>query len=145
MKRKDPPEAASTGDNKRARPSTPVDDELEDEGNPPLTVKQTKYSLVYTFTLSLFFKLFLLACQPLICLLVPFCQTGIETQLSSRQTIPKWTPTVHQQSDGTRGHLNWTVRERRRLTPQGRRRSHCPTGRRRRMKWMSPIGCCQAK
>lgn len=32
MKRKDPPEAASAGDNKRARPSTPVDDELEDEG-----------------------------------------------------------------------------------------------------------------
>lgn len=32
MKRKGPPEAASAGDNKRARPSTPVDDELEDEG-----------------------------------------------------------------------------------------------------------------
>ncbi|XP_040914387.1 histone-lysine N-methyltransferase SETD1B-A isoform X2 [Toxotes jaculatrix] len=31
VKRKDPPEAASAGDNKRARPSTPVDDELEDE------------------------------------------------------------------------------------------------------------------
>ncbi|XP_029920526.1 histone-lysine N-methyltransferase SETD1B-A isoform X3 [Myripristis murdjan] len=31
VKRKDPPEAAATGDNKRARPSTPVDDELEDE------------------------------------------------------------------------------------------------------------------
>lgn len=29
VKRKDPPEAASAGDNKRARPSTPVDDELE--------------------------------------------------------------------------------------------------------------------
>ena len=32
VKRKDPPEAAAAGDNKRARPSTPVDDELEDEG-----------------------------------------------------------------------------------------------------------------
>lgn len=32
MKRKGPPEAASAGENKRARPSTPVDDELEDEG-----------------------------------------------------------------------------------------------------------------
>ncbi|XP_030290835.1 histone-lysine N-methyltransferase SETD1B-A isoform X2 [Sparus aurata] len=31
VKRKDPPEATSAGDNKRARPSTPVDDELEDE------------------------------------------------------------------------------------------------------------------
>ncbi|XP_029371070.1 histone-lysine N-methyltransferase SETD1B-A isoform X2 [Echeneis naucrates] len=31
VKRKDPPEAAAAGDNKRARPSTPVDDELEDE------------------------------------------------------------------------------------------------------------------
>ncbi|XP_068562232.1 histone-lysine N-methyltransferase SETD1B-A isoform X2 [Cebidichthys violaceus] len=31
VKRKDPPEAATSGDNKRARPSTPVDDELEDE------------------------------------------------------------------------------------------------------------------
>lgn len=34
VKRKDPPEAAAAGDNKRARPSTPVDDELEDEGKP---------------------------------------------------------------------------------------------------------------
>lgn len=34
MKRKDPPEAASAGENKRARPSIPVDDELEDEGRP---------------------------------------------------------------------------------------------------------------
>ncbi|KAM4527838.1 histone-lysine N-methyltransferase SETD1B-A isoform 3-T4 [Odontesthes bonariensis] len=31
VKRKDPPEAAAAGENKRARPSTPVDDELEDE------------------------------------------------------------------------------------------------------------------
>ncbi|XP_060926661.1 histone-lysine N-methyltransferase SETD1B-A isoform X1 [Limanda limanda] len=31
VKRKDPPEAAAAGDSKRARPSTPVDDELEDE------------------------------------------------------------------------------------------------------------------
>uniref|UniRef100_UPI0037E9BD1E histone-lysine N-methyltransferase SETD1B-A n=1 Tax=Semicossyphus pulcher TaxID=241346 RepID=UPI0037E9BD1E len=31
VKRKDPPEAAAVGDNKRPRPSTPVDDELEDE------------------------------------------------------------------------------------------------------------------
>ncbi|XP_077399006.1 histone-lysine N-methyltransferase SETD1B-A isoform X2 [Vanacampus margaritifer] len=31
VKRKDPPEAVSAGENKRARPSTPVDDELEDE------------------------------------------------------------------------------------------------------------------
>ncbi|XP_037608232.1 histone-lysine N-methyltransferase SETD1B-A isoform X4 [Sebastes umbrosus] len=31
VKRKDPPEAATAGDNKRARPSTPVDDELDDE------------------------------------------------------------------------------------------------------------------
>ncbi|XP_067339263.1 histone-lysine N-methyltransferase SETD1B-A isoform X3 [Channa argus] len=31
VKRKDPPEVAGAGDNKRARPSTPVDDELEDE------------------------------------------------------------------------------------------------------------------
>ncbi|XP_069369307.1 histone-lysine N-methyltransferase SETD1B-A isoform X4 [Paralichthys olivaceus] len=31
VKRKDPPEAATAGDSKRARPSTPVDDELEDE------------------------------------------------------------------------------------------------------------------
>uniref|UniRef100_A0A672FW92 SET domain containing 1B, histone lysine methyltransferase a n=1 Tax=Salarias fasciatus TaxID=181472 RepID=A0A672FW92_SALFA len=31
VKRKDPPEAAAACDNKRARPSTPVDDELEDE------------------------------------------------------------------------------------------------------------------
>uniref|UniRef100_A0A8D2ZH26 SET domain containing 1B, histone lysine methyltransferase a n=1 Tax=Scophthalmus maximus TaxID=52904 RepID=A0A8D2ZH26_SCOMX len=31
VKRKDPPEAVAAGDSKRARPSTPVDDELEDE------------------------------------------------------------------------------------------------------------------
>ncbi|XP_047425217.1 histone-lysine N-methyltransferase SETD1B-A isoform X4 [Mugil cephalus] len=31
VKRKGPPEAAAAGDSKRARPSTPVDDELEDE------------------------------------------------------------------------------------------------------------------
>ncbi|KAM7369030.1 hypothetical protein PAMP_013329 [Pampus punctatissimus] len=31
VKRKDPPEATVAGENKRARPSTPVDDELEDE------------------------------------------------------------------------------------------------------------------
>ncbi|XP_074546036.1 histone-lysine N-methyltransferase SETD1B-A isoform X2 [Halichoeres trimaculatus] len=31
VKRKDPPETAAAGDNKRPRPSTPVDDELEDE------------------------------------------------------------------------------------------------------------------
>uniref|UniRef100_A0A3Q3G1T7 SET domain containing 1B, histone lysine methyltransferase a n=1 Tax=Labrus bergylta TaxID=56723 RepID=A0A3Q3G1T7_9LABR len=31
VKRKDPPETTAVGDNKRARPSTPVDDELEDE------------------------------------------------------------------------------------------------------------------
>ncbi|XP_033952496.1 histone-lysine N-methyltransferase SETD1B-A isoform X3 [Pseudochaenichthys georgianus] len=31
VKRKDPPDAAAAGDSKRARPSTPVDDELEDE------------------------------------------------------------------------------------------------------------------
>ncbi|XP_058473303.1 histone-lysine N-methyltransferase SETD1B-A isoform X2 [Solea solea] len=31
VKRKDPPEAAAASDSKRARPSTPVDDELEDE------------------------------------------------------------------------------------------------------------------
>ncbi|KAM4635161.1 histone-lysine N-methyltransferase SETD1B-A [Polymixia lowei] len=31
VKRKDPPEATAAGDNKRARPSTPADDELEDE------------------------------------------------------------------------------------------------------------------
>nr|XP_020441413.1 histone-lysine N-methyltransferase SETD1B isoform X2 [Monopterus albus]XP_020441414.1 histone-lysine N-methyltransferase SETD1B isoform X2 [Monopterus albus]XP_020441415.1 histone-lysine N-methyltransferase SETD1B isoform X2 [Monopterus albus]XP_020441416.1 histone-lysine N-methyltransferase SETD1B isoform X2 [Monopterus albus] len=31
VKRKDPPEAAAASDNKRARPSTPVDDELEEE------------------------------------------------------------------------------------------------------------------
>uniref|UniRef100_A0A673AHG6 SET domain containing 1B, histone lysine methyltransferase a n=1 Tax=Sphaeramia orbicularis TaxID=375764 RepID=A0A673AHG6_9TELE len=31
VKRKGPPETAASGDNKRARPSTPVDDELEDE------------------------------------------------------------------------------------------------------------------
>ncbi|XP_056289363.1 histone-lysine N-methyltransferase SETD1B-A isoform X2 [Pseudoliparis swirei] len=31
VKRKEPPEAAAAGDNKRARPSTPADDELEDE------------------------------------------------------------------------------------------------------------------
>lgn len=30
VKRKDPPDATSTRDTKRARPSTPVDDELED-------------------------------------------------------------------------------------------------------------------
>uniref|UniRef100_A0A8C2ZYS8 SET domain containing 1B, histone lysine methyltransferase a n=1 Tax=Cyclopterus lumpus TaxID=8103 RepID=A0A8C2ZYS8_CYCLU len=36
VKRKDPPEAAAAGDNKRARPSTPVDDELEDEAELPL-------------------------------------------------------------------------------------------------------------
>lgn len=41
VKRKDPPEAAVAGDNKRARPSTPVDDELEDEGNPQLSTNQT--------------------------------------------------------------------------------------------------------
>lgn len=35
VKRKDPPEAAAASDNKRARPSTPVDDELEDEGDTP--------------------------------------------------------------------------------------------------------------
>lgn len=40
VKRKDPPEAAAAGDNKRARPSTPVDDELEDEGASPLSVQQ---------------------------------------------------------------------------------------------------------
>lgn len=33
VKRKDPPDAAAAGDSKRARPSTPVDDELEDEGD----------------------------------------------------------------------------------------------------------------
>ena len=38
MKRKDPPEAAAAGDSKRARPSTPVDDELEDEGTPLLSM-----------------------------------------------------------------------------------------------------------
>ncbi|XP_016302685.1 histone-lysine N-methyltransferase SETD1B-A-like isoform X5 [Sinocyclocheilus anshuiensis] len=32
VKRKQPPEPTSTNDNKRVRPSTPVDDELEDEG-----------------------------------------------------------------------------------------------------------------
>ena len=32
VKRKEPPDQASTGDPKRIRPSTPVDDELEDEG-----------------------------------------------------------------------------------------------------------------
>lgn len=53
VKRK--PEAAAAGDNKRARPSTPVDDELEDEGNPLLSIQQTKYSLVYTFTIHFFF------------------------------------------------------------------------------------------
>ena len=36
MKRKDPPEASSTGDTKRARPSTPADDELEDDGQTDL-------------------------------------------------------------------------------------------------------------
>uniref|UniRef100_A0A667ZQ95 SET domain containing 1B, histone lysine methyltransferase a n=1 Tax=Myripristis murdjan TaxID=586833 RepID=A0A667ZQ95_9TELE len=41
VKRKDPPEAAATGDNKRARPSTPVDDELEDEGNSALLMSST--------------------------------------------------------------------------------------------------------
>lgn len=41
MKRKDPPEAASASDNKRARPSTPVDDELEDEGMAPFELNQT--------------------------------------------------------------------------------------------------------
>uniref|UniRef100_A0A671KVT3 Histone-lysine N-methyltransferase SETD1B-A-like n=1 Tax=Sinocyclocheilus anshuiensis TaxID=1608454 RepID=A0A671KVT3_9TELE len=39
VKRKQPPEPTSTNDNKRVRPSTPVDDELEDEG-------------VLTFTIS---------------------------------------------------------------------------------------------
>lgn len=43
MKRKDPPEATAVGDNKRARPSTPVDDELEDEGVPLLLIQQNKY------------------------------------------------------------------------------------------------------
>ena len=32
MKRK--PDPIASGDNKRVRPSTPVDDELEDEGEP---------------------------------------------------------------------------------------------------------------
>ncbi|MEQ2193408.1 hypothetical protein XENOCAPTIV_023843 [Xenoophorus captivus] len=32
VKRKDPPDTAVGGDNKRARPATPADDELEDEG-----------------------------------------------------------------------------------------------------------------
>uniref|UniRef100_A0AAR2JD94 [Histone H3]-lysine(4) N-trimethyltransferase n=1 Tax=Pygocentrus nattereri TaxID=42514 RepID=A0AAR2JD94_PYGNA len=32
VKRKEPPDPTSTAENKRARPSTPVDDELEDEG-----------------------------------------------------------------------------------------------------------------
>lgn len=40
VKRKDPPEPASAGDNKRARPSTPVDDELEDEGKPTISSRQ---------------------------------------------------------------------------------------------------------
>lgn len=42
VKRKDPPEAATAGDNKRARPSTPVDDELEDEGKHPVSMQQTR-------------------------------------------------------------------------------------------------------
>lgn len=32
VKRKEPPDPASSAENKRARPSTPVDDELDDEG-----------------------------------------------------------------------------------------------------------------
>lgn len=32
VKRKEPPDPVSTGESKRARLSTPVDDELEDEG-----------------------------------------------------------------------------------------------------------------
>uniref|UniRef100_A0A4W5N3W6 SET domain containing 1B, histone lysine methyltransferase a n=1 Tax=Hucho hucho TaxID=62062 RepID=A0A4W5N3W6_9TELE len=40
VKRKDPPDAASTGDTKRARPSTPVDDELEDIAELPEDVSR---------------------------------------------------------------------------------------------------------
>lgn len=50
VKRKDPPEAAAAGDNKRARPSTPVDDELEDEGNPLLSIQQTSYTCYSLFS-----------------------------------------------------------------------------------------------
>lgn len=43
MKRKGPPEAASAGENKRARPSTPVDDELEDEGKRQPRIGSAKF------------------------------------------------------------------------------------------------------
>lgn len=87
VKRKDPPEATSAGDNKRARPSTPVDDELEDEGNYQHG-KSNSLRRGNVYTLRSLFS----SCQWLIGLVVYFCQTGTETQLSSLRTIPKWTP-----------------------------------------------------
>lgn len=47
VKRKDPPEAAAVCDNKRARPSTPVDDELEDEGNFLLGLQTPLYKWLF--------------------------------------------------------------------------------------------------
>jgi len=133
VKRKEPPEAAAAGDNKRARPSTPADDELEDEGN---ALAGFLFFLLLGDFQSLIF----------VCWLIFFLtQTGIETRRSSRWTTPKWTPTVRRGSDGTRGRLNWTARERRRWTPQGRKRSRCPTGRRSLMKLWLLIGCHQEK
>lgn len=133
VKRKGPPEAASAGDNKRARPSTPVDDELEDEGkNQPYRSAKLEGN-----RFTLFYDL-------LFCFVLFFCQTAIETQPSSPQMVPKWTGTPRHRSDGTRDPWSWTAKERR-TTPQGRRRSWCPTGRKSQKKRKPLIGCCLQK
>ena len=44
MKRK--PDPIASGDNKRVRPSTPVDDELEDEGEPWISIIIIQYTYV---------------------------------------------------------------------------------------------------
>lgn len=77
VKRKDPPEAAVPGDSKRARPSTPVDDELEDEGEPLLGMFcRQNITRIHLF-------------QMLIHLLGYTGQTEIETLLSSPRVILK--------------------------------------------------------
>lgn len=131
VKRKGPPEAASAGDNKRARPSTPVDDELEDEGafqrGRPANVDVHVHFVPRSFILRSF-----------------RFQTAIETQPSSPQTVPKWTATARRQSGGIHDRSNWTAKERR-TTPQGKKRSCYLTGRRNQKRRRPLIGCCLEK
>lgn len=126
VKRKGPPEAASAGDNKRARPSTPVDDELEDEGKPQPGRSANVDVHVHSAPRSLIFRSFRF-------------QTAIETQPSSPQTVPKWTATARRQSGGIRDRSNWTAKERR-TTPRGKKRSCYLTGRRNQRKRTPLIG-----